>query len=53
VHRLGGNLTVGLGVVTAATGLMLRPMAGVSAAFLAAVLASAILFVSYRKYARV
>ena len=53
VHRLGGNLTVGLGVVTVLTGLMLRPMAGVSAAFLAAVLASLILFVSYRKYARV
>ena len=53
VHRVGGYLAVGLGVITAVTGLMLRPMVGVSAVFLAALLATLILFVSYRKYARV
>lgn len=53
VHRVGGYVTVGLGIITAITGLMLRPMEGVSAAFLFGVLAIMIMFVSYRRYARV
>ena len=52
VHRVGGYLAVGLGVVTAITGLMVRPMVGVSTVFLGAVFASMIVFVSYHRYAR-
>ena len=51
VHRVGGYVTVCLGVITAVTGMMVRPIAGVSAIFFGAVLASLIIFVSYRKYA--
>ncbi len=53
VHRVGGYVTVGLGVITAIAGFMVRPMYGVSAAFLFAVLAVMIMFVSYRRYAGV
>ena len=52
VHRVGGYLAVGLGVVTAITGLMVKPMVGVSAIVLGAMLSSTIVFVSYRRYAR-
>ena len=53
VHRVGGYLAVALGIVTAITGLMVKPMVGVSAIFLGAVLSITIVFVSYRRYARV
>ena len=52
VHRLGGYLAVALGIVTAITGLILNPGAGVAAIFFGAILASTIVFVSYRRYAR-
>jgi hypothetical protein len=51
VHRIGGYATVALGLITALAGLVVRPMVGVSAIFLGAVLATTIIFISYRKYA--
>jgi hypothetical protein len=51
VHRVGGYLAVGLGILTTLAGLIARPMAGFSFVFLAAILAGMITFVTYRKYA--
>ncbi len=51
VHRVGGYLAVTIGILTAIGGLMVRPMVGISAVFLSTLLASAILFVTYRKHA--
>jgi hypothetical protein len=55
VHRVGGYAAVGLGVITVVAGLVGRRTEGFGFgyAFLAAILASTVVFVSYRRYARV
>ena len=53
VHRVGGYLAVAIGALTAISGLMVKPMVGISAVFLSALLATAVIFVTYRKNANV
>jgi hypothetical protein len=52
VHRVGGYVTVGLGIVIGVTGLVLTRDALGGVAGGAAALAATVVFVSYRKYAR-
>jgi hypothetical protein len=52
VHRSGGYATVGLGVVTVLTGLMLRHEAMAAVVPLAAIVAAATVLASYRKHVR-
>jgi hypothetical protein len=52
VHRAGGYATVGLGIVIALTGLVLRHEALGAVVGTAAILAAATVLMSYRKYGR-
>ena len=50
VHRVGGYLAVAIGTLTALAGLTVKPLYGMSTVCISALLASGILFVTYRRH---
>jgi hypothetical protein len=51
VHRVGGYVTVGMGVVILIAGIVVTNNAAAGLVPLVALIAALIVFVSYRKYA--